>query len=53
MITTHFINPWADWQLQIQRHSAGPASRAENPPARAESELNRTDYCLSIEAYLL
>ena len=24
MITMHFIHPWADWQLQIQRHSAGP-----------------------------
>ena len=25
MITMHFIHPWADRQLQIQRHSAGPA----------------------------
>ena len=27
MITTmHFIHPWAPWQLQIERHSACPAS---------------------------
>ena len=25
MITMHFIHPSADWQLQIQRHDAGPA----------------------------
>ena len=25
MIIMHFIHPSADWQLQIQRHSAGPA----------------------------
>ena len=24
MITMHFIHPWADWQLQIQRHSSSP-----------------------------
>ena len=27
MITMHFIHPWADWQLQIQRHGAGPVNR--------------------------
>ena len=24
MITMHFIHSWADWQLWIQRHGAGP-----------------------------
>ena len=25
----HFIRPWADWHLQIQRHSGGPAANSK------------------------
>ena len=32
MIIMYFIHPWADRQLQIEKHSAGPDTHSSAPP---------------------